>query len=256
MIRIVLVCEGPTDPPLVCGLADRMLKDDVAWLRDQDGLDDHRSYVGLDESQRYLKWSTAPDLFQQAGLRRSRGFGRPSPDPDYVATRKLLLLIAYHHQQAMKDGGGVDGVLIFRDGDHQAEQRRQGIQNARADFVESHDPSTSSNTWRHHLAIAVAEPMNEAWIAAGFEPTSTSEHAVLSAVRQDLGFAPNASPERLRPSVAKRVLAELCPDLDRRTRCWRDTPLDTLRERGQRCGLSQFLDEVRKQLATLFQPAS
>lgn len=252
MTRIVLVCEGPTDPPLVCDLADRVLRDEVGWLRDQDGLDDHRSYGGLDESHQYLKWSKAPELFRQAGLRSNRGFGRPIPDPDYVATRKVLLLIEDHHQQSMKDGGGVDGVLLFRDGDHQPEQRRRGIQDARADFVESHNASTSSHAWRQHIAIAVAVPMNEAWIAAGFEPTSSSEHEALAAARQALGFAPNESPERLGQGVAKRVLDQLCHDLDRRTRCWCETPLDTLRERGQRCGLTQFLDEVREKLATLF----
>lgn len=256
MTRIVLVCEGPTDPPLVCDLADRVLRDKVDWLRDQDGLDDYRSYGGLDESHQYLKWSKAPALFQQAGLRSNRGFGRPIPAPDYVATRKVLLLIEDHQQQSMKDGRGVDGVLLFRDGDYQPEQRRQGIQDARADFVESHNASTSSHAWRQHIAIAVAVPMNEAWVAAGFEPTSSSEHRALAGTRKDLGFAPNESPERLIGRDAKRVLEELCPDPRRRARCWCETALDTLRERGKRCGLAQFLDEVSEKLATLFQPAS
>jgi hypothetical protein len=257
--RIVLVCEGPTDPPLVCDLADRTLKDAVDWLREHDSLDGLRSYRGLDETQPYLAWTEVKERFETSGLRLGRRYGTEAPLPDQVATRKLLLLIAAHHQ-ASKGEGGVDGVLIFRDADHQPE-RRQGIEAAREEFVRSHEAPESVHAWRQHIAIAVAEPMNEAWVIAGFEPEAGNERAALETARAELGFAPNASPEALdarehgAKRSAKRVLAELCPEPDRRARCWRETPLDTLRQRGQRCGLTPFLDEVREKLAPLFQPA-
>lgn len=255
MTRIVLVCEGPTDPPLVCDLADRVLKDAVDWLRDHDSLDELRAYCGLDENQPHLPWREVKGRFETSGLRLGRRFGSEAPMPDQVTTRKLLLLIAAHHQ-ASKGEGGVDGVLIFRDADHQAE-RRQGIEAAREEFVKNHEAPESLHPWRQHIAIAVAEPMNEAWVMAGFEPAE-DEQAAFAAAREELGFAPNASPEELdarehgAKRSAKRVLEQLCPDPERRRRCWSETPLDTLRERGERCGLSQFLDEVREKLATLF----
>lgn len=256
MTRIVLVCEGPTDPPLVCGLADRILRDAVDWLREHDSLDELRSYRGLDGNQSYLAWREVKERFEKSGLRLGRRFGNEAPSPDQVATRKLLRLIADHHQSS-KGEGGVDGVLIFRDADHQPERRR-GIEAARDEFVRSHEAPESLHAWRQHIAIAVAEPMNEAWVMAGFVPAEGSEQVAFDAVRDELGFAPNAYPEELdarehgAKRSAKRVLDQLCPDPDRRARCWHDTPLETLRERGKRCGLTQFLDEVSEKLAPLF----
>jgi hypothetical protein len=258
--RIVLVCEGATDQPLVCDLADRVLRDAVDWLRDHDTLDELRSYRGFEENQPYLVWTEIKERFEKSHLRLARRFGNEAPSPDQVNTRKLLLLIAAHHRAAISEGG-VDGVLIFRDADHQPE-RRQGIEAAREEFVRNHAAPESLHPWRQHIAIAVAEPMNEAWVMAGFEPAGDGEHKALADARAELGFAPNASPEELdarehgAKRSAKRVLAELCPDSDRRARCWRETPLDTLRERGRLCGLTRFLDEVREKLAGLFQPAS
>lgn len=259
MTRIVLVCEGPTDPPLVCDLADRILKDAVDWLREHESLDGLRSYRGLDENQPYLAWREVKERFEKAGLRLGRRFGNEARSADQVTTRKLLLLIAAHHQ-ASRGEGGVDGVLIFRDADRQPE-RRQGIEAAREEFVKNHEAPESLHAWRQHIALAVAEPMNEAWVMAGFEPAEDREQAALDAARAELGFAPNASPEELdarehgAKRSAKRVLDQLCPDPDRRTRCWRETPLETLRQRGQRCGLTPYLDEVCEKLAPLFQPA-
>jgi hypothetical protein len=251
--RILVVCEGDSDLPLVCDLADRVFQDAVAWLRDFHTLDDLRSYGGLEESQPYLVWSKVPALFRASRLRSSRGFGKTNKKPDYVATRKLLLLIKDHHESRK----GVDGVIIFRDTDGELE-RRMGLQGALEDFVKGEDASNSSSPWRQRIAIAIAEPKNEAWVLAGFEPANDSEHAGLSAARQKLGFAPNECPERLYASEhgakrsAKEVLDQLCPDRDRRSRCWRETPLEILRRRGEHCGLTRFLDEVRERLAPLF----
>lgn len=258
MTRVVLVCEGPTDLPLICELADRVLKDTVGWLRDHETLADLRSYGGLDENLPYFAWREVKERFEKSRLRLGRRFGNEARLPDQVTTRKLLLLLASHHQASK--GEGVDGVLIFRDADHQPE-RRLGIEAAREEFVKNHEAPESLHAWRQHIAIAVAEPMNEAWVMAGFEPAEDREQAALDAARAELGFAPNASPEELdarehgAKRSAKRVLDQLCPDPDRRTRCWRETPLETLRQRGQRCGLTPFLDEVREKLAPLFQSA-
>jgi hypothetical protein len=257
VIRIVLVCEGATDQSLVCDLADRVLREEVDWMRDFPTLDDLRSYGGLDESREYVMWSKVRALFQESGLRISRRFGNANPNPDYVAMHKLLLLIANHHHRSSRGGGGVDGVLIFRDVDHQLE-RRKGLQDAREDFVKGDESSRATNPWRQHIAIAVAEPKNEAWVLAGFEPANDGEHEALAVARQELGFAPNESPERLHARAhdakrsAKDVLDQLCPDRDRRSRCWCETSLETLRQRGHGCGLAQFLDEVRERLAPLF----
>ena len=255
-MRIVVVCEGPTDVPLVCSLADRVLREHVDWIREQPALDDFRAYVGLEGESGYLTWIEVKERFARSGMRLRR-YGREKPFPDQVPTHKALLLIARQHQSAA-DEGGIAGALIYRDADHQPE-RRHGIETARREFVEPHQALQSPQQWRQHIAIAVAEPKNEAWVLAGFVPGDDDEHAALAAAREELGFAPHETPAELdarehgAKRSAKRVLDQLCPDRERRSRCWCETPLDTLRQRGDRCGLAHFLDEVRERLVPLFE---
>jgi hypothetical protein len=253
-MRIVVVCEGPSDPPLVCGLADRVLREHVDWLREQPALDGFRSYVGLEGENGYLTWIEVKERFAKERIRLRR-YGQEKSFPDQVPMLKALLLIAARQRAASE--GEIAGVLIFRDADHQPERRR-GLETGRDEFVERHEAPRSPHPWREHIAIAVAEPKNEAWVLAGFEPANESELAALTAAREELGFAPNEFPAELdarehgAKREAKRVLDQICPDTERRSQCWRETPLDTLRQRGERCGLAQFLDEVRERLAPLF----
>jgi hypothetical protein len=244
---------------LIRDLADRVLKEGVDWLDGFEQLDEIRVYEGLDgKSSDYLPWKEVKARFLKTGISPRRWFGNREPSRDYVATRKILLLIAHHHA-SLKDDGGVDGVLIFRDTDSQAE-RGQSIAKARAAFLQEGEAPAAAHPWRDHVAIGIAEPKNEAWVLAGFEPADHHEHATLAAARQELGFAPNECPERLHASEhgakrsAKDVLDQLCPDSERRRRCWCETSLYTLRRRGERCGLAQFLDEVRERLVPLFAP--
>jgi hypothetical protein len=51
---------------------------------------------------------------------------------------------------------------------------------------------------------------------------------------------------------AKRVLAVLTgDDRDREARCWLETPLETLKERGQSSGLATYLAEIEKRIVPL-----
>ena len=77
-------------------------------------------------------------------------------------------------------------------------------------------------------------------------------------LRQELGFAPNvhahqldAKDEQAKRS-AKRVLRVLTGnDRDREERCWKVTPLETLRARGEATGLRDYLAEVEQHLLPL-----
>jgi hypothetical protein len=164
MMRIVVVCEGPTDVRPIRDLADRVLREEVDWLHGFEQLDGIRAYEGLDgKSSEYLPWIAVKSRFLKTGISPRRWFGRREPSHDYAA-------------------------------------------------------------------------------------------------RQELGFAPNEYPERLHASEhgarrsAKDVLDQICPDLERRSQCWCETSLDTLRRRGERCGLAHFLDEARERLVPLFAP--
>ena len=73
----------------------------------------------------------------------------------------------------------------------------------------------------------------------GFDPRLRSHE--LTACRNDSA-----------PRSPKRVLRALCGgDADRERRCWRETMLATLRDRGEANRLSAFLDEIRTELAGL-----
>ena len=107
------------------------------------------------------------------------------------------------------------------------------------------------------MGLAVVE--RESWVISGFDPQDDVEESRLAAERQTLGFDPRmrsheltaCKDDRARRSP-KRVLRVLCGgDADRERRCWRETLLATLRDRGAENGLSAFLDEVRTELAVL-----
>jgi hypothetical protein len=52
---------------------------------------------------------------------------------------------------------------------------------------------------------------------------------------------------------AKRVLTALIgDDPEREARCWTEANLETLRERGERSGLTGYLDEIRDRIVPLF----
>ncbi len=87
--------------------------------------------------------------------------------------------------------------------------------------------------------------------------TDLTEQARLDAVRKDLGFDPREKAAELNPGrvhtqegkpvkrSTKRILEELTEGKwEREERCWCQTPLDVLRERGVASGLTDFLEEV------------
>jgi len=64
------------------------------------------------------------------------------------------------------------------------------------------------------LLLAIASECGEAWLVAGWKPTTNDETTKLEELRQELGFDPVASPVRLShkqvaPKSAKRVVETL-----------------------------------------------
>lgn len=143
----------------------------------------------------------------------------------------------------------LDGVLLVRDDDG-THQRRQGFEQARADTGE----------FGRRVVIALALQARESWVLAGFDPIDQEETERLRAETEQLGFDPRRFAERLHHKEdgsvrsAKRVLRTLtADDLEREARCWEISTLEVLRERGERSGLREFLDEVAKWFVMLFQ---
>lgn len=98
---------------------------------------------------------------------------------------------------------------------------------------------------------------SEAWVVSGFVAENAAERAALARLIDELGFDPTRFSERLLsnasgdPRDAKRVARALFAPSGGATlsnprfeRCWLETPLELLLERGARSGLGAFVAEV------------
>jgi hypothetical protein len=137
-------------------------------------------------------------------------------------------------------------VFLIRDDDRKPD-RRKGLGQARAE-----------TTLACPIVVGLAHRNRECWVLAGFEPVTPDETARLSAIRNELSFDPRTEAHRLNgkkgePRCPKRVLRELTRDDPvREARCWREPPLEVLRNRGQTTGLADYLEEVRDRIVPLF----
>ena len=240
---LVVVCEADADRRTACGLADRVLCEEVPWI-EPESLEAHRSWRGLDAGSTYLKWSETRNLLRKAGLKAHGHFdGRPGALDAFAARRALLLL--------RKADFAPDAVVLIRDSDGELD-RRIGLEQARAEWQ---DPIP--------IVIGLAHPKREAWVLAGFEPKNKKEKVALTAARKSLGFDPCTGSHELyarEPGAlrdAKRVLAELTGGRgEREDACWVESRLELLLERGTESGLTAYVQEVRERLVPLFTGAS
>jgi len=239
-LPFAVVSEAPADFRTATELADRELVDAIEWL-DEEGLEYQRTWLQSSPTGEPLTWKKLKQLARDAGLYPS-GFidGEPAQPDANAARRAIGYLVKVYPALA--------GIVLIRDQDDQPERRR-GLEQARDD----HDG-------QEPIVIGLAVVERESWVLAGFDPADdddeeTARHA---AERRTLGFDPRMRSEELTackddaaPRSPKRVLAVLCPTAKREARCWRETPLATLRARGTNNGLAAYLDEVRARLAPL-----
>ncbi|NJM90807.1 MAG: hypothetical protein HC863_00485 [Myxococcales bacterium] len=142
-------------------------------------------------------------------------------------------------------------VVLLWDMDGKTTERKRGLLQARE--AAALPPGCEG------MAIAYGCPdfEIEAWLLGGFQPRDDDERERLAAQHATLGFDPVTQAHRLtaardhdkhgvpNPRSAKVVLASLtADDHARRQACWQETPLVTLRQRGEHNGLRDYLDEV------------
>ncbi len=238
-LSFVVVCEARADFLTSSEIADRVFCESVDWI-ESEYLDAHRDYKGIDSDDRFVTWRDIKARAKESGF-RPRGFieGQPA-QLDAVQTRRVLLYIESKLE-------GVDGILLIRD-DDRLRERRRGLEQARKE-----------SSFRERIVIGVAHTKRECWDLAGFDPCDDREHSLLTEIRQELGFDPCLVSERLTAihdhdkRSAKRVLDRLLQgDKDREALCWRQTPLQRLRERGRESGLVAYLEEIEERLVPLF----
>jgi hypothetical protein len=237
--EFAVVCEARADRDTACGLADRVLLEEVSWL-EPETMDSCRQWRGPSSEEPFLKWASVKEEARQRGMKGIFGHfnGKPGQPDAFMARLALLLLSDSKKRPA--------AVLLVRDSDGDSE-RRDGLEQARRD-----------RPWPFPIVLGVAEPKRECWVLAGFNPKNDQEAERLEASAQRLSFHPVREAHRLTArehqakNDAKRALEELFQgDKDRENACLSDTPLNVLEERGQKTGIAAYLNEVRKRLVPI-----
>lgn len=244
MIEIAVVVEAEADAKIVCALADRLLLEEgPSWIEDH-LLPVIRNWSGLEEGSTFTKWMSIDDLFRQfPRLRFRRRSSEQKKKPYYATARKAIILTALLRNQTP------DALILMCDLDSQKE-RRDGLLQAREDE-------------QTHLTtiIATPNPKREAWVLNGFVCKNERERKDLDSICRQINFDPCLEAERLRYASQtsrserdpKKILARLTDgESSREEKCWTETPLSILRERGSETLLNSDLDEIRAHLLALF----
>jgi hypothetical protein len=237
--RFAVVHEAEADFHTATELADRVLLEAIDWL-DEHLIADQREWVGTVPVERRLTWKAIPQLAREIGIKARGHFDGEPGEADAAAARRAILYL----KEAIPD---LTAVVLVRDQDDQPE-RRIGLEQARG---QDHGGTV--------IVVGLAVVEREAWVISGFDPQDAEETARLEAERQALGFNPRERSHELTackndqaPRSPKRVLRSLSGnDRGRERHCWRNTPLERLRQRGGGNGLTAYLVEVRDRLARL-----
>ena len=239
--QFVAVCESQADQRTACDLADRVCCSSVDWLESEQ-LTYLRAWVGVAPGYNYLKWSQVKREAKARGIKLHGHFGGTPGAPDaFVARQALALLTAMPTRPA--------AVLLIRDSDGDARRKDgDGLQQAR-----------NVHPWEFKVIVGVAHCKRECWVLNGFIPRNDFEKEVLKDLKGNMGFDPCQQAEKLTASTpgAKRDAKQAAEcltggDFNREAACWRNTPLEILKQRGVGTGLTRFLEEVQDQLAPLF----
>jgi hypothetical protein len=249
MLEFVVVVENESDARHLSELADRVFVTSSAWI-DESHLEHLRNWRGLEPGSSCTRWTERKRLRDKYKLPRYRRLRSDEPQGIAYAESRMIVALAERIQRDHQ----IDALILFKDLDNQ-EDRRRGMEQVRAKAD-------------GQIIIVIATPKwkREAWILNGFECLNPREHEQLNTIIQRLGFDPRFKAENLHHGTdqdSKIILEELIQDhpvgakrFERVQKCWIETPLETLRERGKATYLSDYLDEVKNFLLLLLDPSS
>lgn len=269
-LRLVIFAEAPPDARAAAILVDRVLAelDGAEWVSDLLAVEelsanpeqwaarasvrtygDGRAEWSLDGKMRFIDVHKLKDLAEE--LRRDdRSFrltlglfgGEPGKHAAKLG-RKAIDVAEMLDRRSRGAGLPIDCAIIMQDMDGDA-SRRDGLHQARR-----------STSWRRfEVTVACPNQCHEAWILASFLTDDDTETRAIEAEAKSLGFDPRRQSERLhhdhgRVDSASAVLERIGASVDARSEmALRLTPLEHMRDRGQRNGLAEFLDEVGEYL--------
>lgn len=234
----VVVSEARADFMLATELADRVFVEAIHWL-DEVYLDSERKWVGKEPDGLPLTWGSIPKQAEKLGMKLPHGhFDNDSAKREANSARRAINYSRKLFPQA-------DAILLIRDQDNQP-KCRDGLQQAR----------DSSHQITIVIGVAVIE--RESWVLSGFDTEADAESLKLLGEMEKLAFHPCDYAHRLTANKdheirsPKRVLKVLTDDnWERQRRCWVETPLASLKNRGQDNGLAEYLKEVHARLVPL-----
>lgn len=249
-MRLVAFCEARSDFLLASTLVDRVLRDHATWISDvldvaPEGI---RTWVGDGEGHDFfdLHRVSSYALARLARLPQGHFNGRSGAQGALMA-RTAFSIVRVLSKSTGDDA--IDGVVLVWDMDGRADDRRLGLEQARAE---------AQKLVPFQIILGRADRMREAWVLAGFDPQSQDERDRLDRESRQLGFNPCieahflTAADELAKRSAKRVLAVLTGgDWGREEQCWMHATLATLHERGAGSGLADFLDEIAQRLVPL-----
>lgn len=251
MLEFIVIVESSTDAQTATKLAERVLVEKVDWL-EPELLQNLFRWSGLEVDTEHSCWRDINNVMQ-----RARESGLPIPKflghgrngvlkADGAATMKILNLVRLFQ---LKNVRQIRVVFFIRDLDNQPE-RREGIEQARSEHIDRQP--------KLEIVIGTADRMREAWVLNGFVPFDQKETQILEGIKSQLNFDPCEESHRLRSNSweeperfrnPKVVLEELVGNNRlREQRCWEETSLELLRQRGSNTGLAAYLQEIEQRL--------
>jgi hypothetical protein len=236
--RFAVVHEAEADFQTATELADRVVVGAIDDWLDADQLVYQRTWLAEAPSGQRLAWKNIKQLARAAGVRSHGHFDGESALPDAAAARRAILFLL----EVIPD---LNAIVLIRDQDDEPE-RRGGLEQAR-----------NQDHGGVPIVVGLAIVERESWVVSGFDPQDDGETARVDAEKRRLGFDPRVRSHELtacKDDTAtrspKRVLRVLSgDDRERERRCWWESPLQVLRERGAANGLAAYLQEVRDRLA-------
>jgi hypothetical protein len=245
MIEFVVIVESSADARTATKLADRLLVEKIDWL-EPEMLQHLFQWSGLEAGTENSCWKNIDDITKRFSDKFKfptiRSNGRFKSDGQ--SANKIMTLISFLQHKQKRD---IKAVIFMRDLDSQPE-RRKHIEQARLEH---------SNR-QPKLAIIIGTPdrMREAWVLNGFIPFNQQEKQILQEITTELTFNPCEESHKLRSNLLtepdrlrnpKVVVEKLTGGrMEREQQCWEETPLEYLREKGDRTGLTAYIKEIER----------
>lgn len=252
-MKILLVCEGDGDDEDLATLTIRVLHSAHPWMQGLESIEQPTpAWVHPTPNATFLKWADIDKVCDAHKVPPVQGIGLHL---GARVARRLTRLLSGTEYASATDG---IRVLLVHDDDGNAGWREalEGERDRWLTWLADELRLQRRAVMDADIAIGIATPEHESWVLAAFEPRDAEDGARLANLRQELGFDPCLHGERLTsgretaPKDAKRVLRDLCPDMERRRALLCTVDLDLLRGRGEAIGLRAFLDELQTRVAS------